>query len=172
MEHIEIVFTRSKKKIKILSDLIIWYTKKPYSHVARGFNAFSGKVQMYYQASEGKVNYESKEVFDHKHEIVKKYILQIPKELYTEIGIACMQDSGKKYGVMQNLGIVLVDLGICKDTPWKDGRNCSELIYLKVFKNLIPSLQENPDTIKPQRIEEIIVEHFKETDNNVWELKV
>lgn len=71
---------------------------------------------------------------------------------------------------MQNAGIVFVDVGLLKDTPWKDGRNCSELIYIKVLKKMIPELDYNPDTIKPHEIENIILKHFTEKDG-FWYLK-
>lgn len=162
--EIEIVFTKSKKKFAIGSWIIMAYTGKPFSHVAKAVEIRDwGKG--YYQASEGKVNYEYEPVFKKKHNIVKKYILKIPENLDTEIRKACWQDAGKKYASMQNLGIVLVDIArlfnIKMTNPWKDGRNCSELLYLKVFKQLKPDLDYDPDTIKPHHIEEIIEAHFQ-----------
>ena len=168
---IVIVFTKSIKKFPLISKLIMWWTGKEYSHVAREVvrrDWGSG----FYQASEGNVNYEHESVFHQKHKIVKEYILMVDKSLEMDIRKACWEDCGKKYGMLQNLGILLVDLGICKDTPWKEGRNCSELIYIKILKEMIPDLNHNPDTVKPHHIEDIIRKYFEfDFINNVWKLK-
>lgn len=165
MRELEIVFTKSKKCFPIGSWLIQWYTKQPYSHVAKGHEVRDwGKA--YYQASEGKVNYEYHTEFYKKHEVVKKYVLLIPTEVRTEINKACFQDAGKKYGMLQNIGIVFTDiakkLGFNVDNPFKSGRNCSELLYLKVFKVLKPELDYDPEKIKPHEIEAIILKYFKD----------
>lgn len=159
-KELKIVFTKSKKKFAILSKLIMWWTKQPYSHCAREVIRRDWGAG-YYQASEGNVNYEHESVFNKKHEIIKEYTLMVDGELELDIRRACWEDCGKYYGTLQNVGIFLVDLGIFKDTPWKDGRNCSELLYLKIFKKLLPDLKYNPDTIKPHQIEKIILNYFK-----------
>lgn len=48
-------------------------------------------------------------------------------------------------------------LGIKATNPWKKGRNCSELIYLKVLVPMFGDLGYNPDTIKPYHIEDILI---------------
>lgn len=162
-QTLKLVFTKSKKKFPLFSRLIMWWTEKPYSHVAREVvrrDWGSG----FYQASEGKVHYEFESIFYKKHEVVEEYTLLIDKELEMAVRRGCWHDCGKKYGFMQNVGIFLMDLGLFKDNPWKDGRNCSELIYLKVLKVMIPSLDYNPDTIKPHQLEGIINEYFEEKD--------
>lgn len=169
MKELKLVFTKSKKPWPWFSWAIMWWTKKPYSHVAREVVRRDWGAG-YYQASEGNVNYEHQDVFNKKHEIVADYTLMVDASLEMEIRKACWHDCGKKYGMWQNIGIVLVDLGLCKDTPWKDGRNCSELIYIKVLKNMIPELNRNPDTIKPHHIEDIVLKHFEEKDG-LWHLK-
>ena len=169
MRELKIVFTKSKKKFPIGSWAIRWWTGQEYSHVAREVIRKDWGAG-YYQASEGNVNYEHESVFFTKHKIVKEYTLMVSEELEMEIRKACWEDCGKKYGMMQNLGTALVDMGICKDTPWKDGRNCSELMYVKVFKKMIPELDYNPDTIKPHQIEEIISNHFEVKEDGCYYL--
>ena len=160
MRELEIIFTKSKKKCAIISFLIRKWTGKQYSHVAR--KLVHGDIELYYQASGSQVNYECKEVFDKKHEIIKRYTLSISQELYTEIGSACLREAGKPYGVLQNVGIAMVD--VCRlfgkkiQNPFKQGRNCSELLYVVVLKRLCPDLAYDPDTIKPNHIEEILID--------------
>lgn len=114
----------------------------------------------FYQASEGKVNYEHENIFFKKHEIVKEYTIEVPDKLELKIREECWKECGNKYGMMQNIGIALVDilklLGIKTHNPWKQGRNCSELLYITIFKQLHPKLDYDPDTIKPHHIEEIL----------------
>lgn len=166
MKELEIVFTKSKQKLPILSWLIRLWTWKPYSHVAKAHEVKDwGKA--YFQASGKVVNYEYHTEFDKHHEIVKSYKIIIPKEMRENINKECFKESGKPYGCLQNLGIVLVDLmrllGKSMDNPFKGGKNCSELIYLEVLKQLKPELDYNPDTVKPHHIETIIKEHIEHT---------
>ena len=161
MKKIEIVFTRSKKFIPVGSWFIRFYTGKPYSHVAKSSNIREWGNR-YFQASEGKVNYEYEEFFHKKHYVVKRFILEVPDEIDRLIKEACYKEAGNNYGVMQNIGIILVDLcglfGYYIKNPFKKGRNCSELIYTKVIQNLIECNDYNPDTIKPHHIEKILRE--------------
>lgn len=163
MKELTIVFTKSKKKFPIASWLIRLWTGKPYSHCARCFTVYED-ITMYYQSSEGKINYENEKAFSKKHEIVKLYTIEVTEEMYVNISKACLKDAGVEYGVMQNIGIALVDIcalfGKKIDNPWKRGKNCSEALYVNVFKPMFPDLDYNPDTIKPHYIERIIVERI------------
>lgn len=149
---------------------------KDYSHVAR--KAYIGKNnrEMYFQSSEGKVNYEYKDVFLSKHEIVLDYVIEVSDELYQEIADTCLLEAGKKYATMQNVGIVFVRvcgwLGIKKQNPWKDGRNCSELIYNVILKKMIPWLSYSEDLIEPHQIEAIIEANFQVGEDGIYRLKV
>lgn len=61
---------------------------------------------------------------------------------------------------MQNIGIVLVDIcrlfGYKIKNPWKKGRNCSEIIYEVILKELHPELSYNPQLIKPHHVSRIL----------------
>lgn len=160
MKELKIVFTKSKKPFPIASWLIRMWTRKPYSHVAREVVRRDWGAG-YYQASEGKVNYEHENIFYKKHKKIKSYTMQVDAQLELDIRQACWKESGNDYGMLQNLGIAVVDIVkfmFSKDikNPWKKGRNCSELLYLTVFKKIDPSLNYNPDTIKPHHIEDIL----------------
>jgi hypothetical protein len=170
MRKLKIVFTKSKKKAAIFSKLIMWWTKQPYSHVAREVIRRDWGAG-YYQASEGNVNYEHQLIFDTKHEIVKEYTLMVNPDLEMDIRKACWQECGNSYGMMQNIGIFFIDLGLLKKNPWKHGRNCSELLYIKVFRMLFSDLDYNPDTIKPRQIEEIILNKFEKQEDGTWTIK-
>ena len=71
---------------------------------------------------------------------------------------------------MQNLGIFLTDIHYKifkknKKNPWKKGRICSEILYSKCFKVLLPFLDYDEDKIKPEHIEEIIDKYFYKKDD-------
>jgi len=159
-KHIHLVFSKSKKRLPIASWLIRLWTWKPFSHVARLKTIMN--ENMYYQASEGKVNYEHESIFSKKHEIIYKFSIKVPEEFEKSVGLRCLQQAGQPYATKQNIGIILVDalslIGIKIKNPWKKGVNCSELIYKEVLKPMYPELSYNPDTIKPHHIKEILEE--------------
>jgi hypothetical protein len=164
MRRLSIVFTKSKKRLAIGSWLIRAWTFKSYSHVAVRFSSRIFKTPTYYQASEGLVNYMSETQFLKKHSIVKEYNLAIPDELYYLIREACHEEAGAPYGLLQNIGIILSDVcswvNIKIKNPWKEGRNCSELMYVHVFKNL-DSKELDPDLVKPHHIEELLTTSYR-----------
>lgn len=187
MKLLDIVFTKSKKKLPIFGWLIMWWTSVlnhgyrgffklwGYSHVAKGVEIRDwGK--RYFQASGTQVNYEHEKFFDQKHEIVKKYTIEVYEHIDIAIKKACYQEAGNKYGIMQNLGIFLTDIyynvfhGNTKN-PWTKGRNCSEIMYANWAKVLIPDLTYDENKIKPHEIEEIILAHFVKGKDCIWRLK-
>ena len=144
MKEIKIVFTKSKKCFPIFSWLIRAWTWKPYSHVAREMQISFLDEPNYWQASEGKVNWEYKTYFDRKHEIVKEMSFEVTKEELKAFNKACWEQVGEQYGFKQNLGIVLVDicgfLGWDIENPWRKGMNCSEALYRIILKPKFPEL--------------------------------
>lgn len=160
MSKLEIVFTKSKKKFPLFSWLIQLYTRKNYSHIARKANILG--QEMYYQADNSMVNYENKKYFNMKHEIVKTYVIDIPKEIARNISILCLKNAGTPYGFMQNIGILYFDImrlfSIKVSNPWRYGKNCSELIYEAVIVPLWGDQGLDPDRVKPHHIEKILIE--------------
>jgi len=174
MRKLTLVFTKSKKFLPLFSWGIMFYTGKKYSHCAREFEAHEEII--YYQASEGRVNYENKKVFDEKHEIVERYEIIIQEEYYNKISKACLHDAGVVYGLKQNVGIFYVDImklfGKKVQNPWKKGKNCSELIFENALLEMFPELSKTHDkeTIKPHHVERIILDKFKK-DGEIWVAK-
>jgi hypothetical protein len=163
MKQIELVFTKSKKKFPVGSLLIRLWTGKEYSHVARKMNISFLEEANYFQADEGKVNWEYETFFNKKHEIVKSITFTCTTEEFINFNRLCWEQVGAKYGFLQNLGIVLVDIArffgfkICN--PWKKGMNCSEVLYRTIIVPKFGNLGYNPDTIKPHEIEDILEKH-------------
>lgn len=166
MRIVSVVFTKSKKRFPIFGWLIRLWTWKPYSHVALEVDMGWAGGKMYFQASEGKVNYEFETHFFKENEIVKKYEIQVPEDVYKDLAKERIRTAGENYGFLQNLGIAYVDVarifGFNPKNPWKKGKNCSELIYKSVLKPLYPYLDFDSQLIKPHHIEKII----KNIENN------
>ena len=142
---------------------MLW-TWKPYSHVARKLQPAWDEKCSYFQANEGKVNYEYEDWFLKEHKIVKSYKINIPVSLHQKMTRVSWKLAGQNYGMCQNLGIVIIDIfkifGIKLKNPWKKGMNCSELMYRTIFKPMFPELKYDPETIKPHHIESIIIKKF------------
>jgi len=177
---LSIVFTKSNKKNAIGSLLIRWWTAKgifkikEYSHVARAIEIRDWGMR-FFQASEGKVNYEFEKFFYKKHKVVKRYDILISSDMDKEIKKKCYEEVGNTYAFMQNIGIFITDIVLSvfrvkMKNPWTRGRNCSEILYAKCFKTMIPSLDYSENKIKPHEIEEIILKYFKQLDDGHWVL--
>lgn len=163
MKDITIVFTKSKKKFAIFSKLIMWWTKRPYSHVARKGKLPFVEKSHYYHAAEGNVHYAYEDFFLNKNEVVREYNIKVSDEIYRDLVKSSWEQSGNYYGFLQNVGIFMVDIlckmGIKATNPFKKYVNCSELIYRTVLKKILPELNYRENTIKPHHIEEIILKY-------------
>lgn len=172
MKTLDIVFTKSKKFLPILSWLIRLLTGKRYSHCARAIEIRDwGK--RYFQASEGKVNYEFEKYFLKKHEIIKSYTIEVSKDIDRDIKYECYIEAGNAYATLQNIGIIITDIAfkLCGKrfkNPWTKGRNCSEILLTAVFRPMLGNLGYSENTVKPHQIEEVILKHFKQDVDGIW----
>lgn len=160
MKEIKIHFTRNRKG-KIFSRAIMWYDNVDFSHCAIEFDLKKVGVEVIYHSSlDSGVNFYSKELFIEKNEIVDTYVLQLEDEDYNVMMKSLIQSCGVKYALMQNFGIVLVDLirrlGFDIKNPWKKGYNCSELVYRHVLREKYPLEIYDPELIKPSEIKDIL----------------
>lgn len=159
MKRIELVFTKSKKFFPIFSWALMLYTKKPYSHIARKLYT-SHEYPSYFQASEGKVNYEYEPFFLKKNQVISKLAFLVPEVFYEEMAKRSWEQAGSPYGTLQNLGTLLVDVlknfNILVKNPIEKGKVCSELIYTTILKPMFPDLEYDENSIKPHHIEQII----------------
>ena len=166
MITIEVVFTKSKKKFPIGSWLIRLWTRRSFSHVAVCFDTSKEYgTKTYYQASDGLVNYMAEDQFLKKHSIVESFTLVITEDQYKDIRNKCHREVGANYGFLQNVGIILSDItkffGVKIKNPWKEGRNCSELLYDNILVYMGVDSYDK-DLIKPHHIEKIIKEELSQ----------
>lgn len=161
---LELVFTKSKKKLPLGSWLIRLWTWKPYSHVARKLSISFLDKPVYFQSNETKVNWEYEDHFFKDHEVVRSYEVEISREQLGQLNKTCWEQVGVKYGFLQNLGIAYVDFmnlfGIKVKNPFTSGMNCSEVIYRNAIIPIYGDHGYNPNSIKPHQIEEIIKKYL------------
>ena len=161
MRHIKIGFSKSKKKFAIMSWLIRLYQCTKFSHVyIRIATPFLGSDTITH-ASEGKILRMSEYQFDKRHETVEEIEIQIDDENFKKMILELHKASGDDYGMMQNVGIVIVDMlnffNIKIKNPWQQGWNCSEFVCIMLQKSN-PEIVKNidPQTVTPKQIYKLL----------------
>jgi len=162
MRHITVGFSKSKKAFPIASWAIRLYQRTEFSHVYLREKVRVFKDDLIIHASEGNVQRMSEYQFDKKHEVVEEFIVTIESDLrFYELKDLMHKHSGADYSVMQNIGIVYVDimrfLGKRVKNPWQKGWNCSELV-MTILQEIFPEefKQYDTNTITPKEINTIL----------------
>lgn len=159
MRTFRIGFSKSTLKLGFFSWLIQWYEKTPFSHTFVEYNTVHHLgSDTIYQSSRGMVNNMSKDVFLEENEITHVFTVTCGDEIYKEMRNGLHSVTGKHYGFMQNIGIIISDIFKIKN-PFKKGYNCSELVYEKVLKKLFPELEYNKDNVTPKMVYLILKEN-------------
>lgn len=164
MKRLEIGFSRSTKRFAIISWLIRLYQKTSYSHIFFKVihKPLFGVDTILHSNGASGVSYYSETVFLEKNKYTDMFELEISEDIYREIRAMCHQHLGRKYGFLQNIGILLVDIGIFKRNPWQKGFNCSEIAFIGLSK-VYPELQTmfKRDTVKPSDIYSFLMKKAK-----------
>lgn len=166
MRKFYIHFSRSTKKFNHFSKILQWYEGVPISHVLIEFDTpHLGQNFVYHSEIGNGVSFMTRKRFDDKNEIMETYEIELPDEEYYKMRNSLLDNCGEHYALMQNIGIFIVDqlrkLGCKCSNPWKNGQNCSELIY----RNVIPYICDKeehkfePDLVKPSQIRKILQDH-------------
>ena len=153
-----IEFTRpSKHSFPILSWIIRKVQGTPYSHVRlRWIN--SAGVEIVYEASGNEVKFVGTIAQKTKSvHVVKSYRIELDTKQYINLIGLCMRYAGVRYGLMQLIGIGLVNmLGLSKN-PYADGGKsqiCSELVGIFLRDVMGLDLEIDLDIAGPKEIEE------------------
>lgn len=162
MRKLKIHLTKNSKGA-IFSEAIRWYQGTDFSHCAIEFRLNKlGEDVIYHSSISSGVNFYSKELFLQKNTVTNTYELEINDDCYNAIMKQLIKNCGKEYAILQNIGIVIVDImhrmGIKVSNPWKRGYNCSELVYIEVLSVIYPeeSKTYDPETIRPDHVKEIL----------------
>jgi hypothetical protein len=133
---------------------------KDYSHT---FFRFDDKQILHSEIKNG-VNYWSIERFNEENMITTEYKIQAPESAYKELIKRVNKHMGHKYAFWQNIGIVMVDLlvklRIKSRNPFRDGDNCSELVF-RCLKSIHPEIKKDyrANTVRPDHIEDILIKY-------------
>ena len=167
--ELRIGFSKSIKDFRPMSRAIIWWDMIRYnsnlgiSHCYGKFVKSSWQRDLIYQASGHSTNFMGGVAWSKLNQTIEEYALNISDEAITKIGQTCIDREGKKYGVMQNLGIAIsgmvwiATLGkITIDNPFSGGddeTNCIEEWARILSEDLEVELPEKIDgmSVRPFR---------------------
>ena len=146
--------SRSNKRIKFMSNAIVWFQAikfsllgekpLPISHVFGRFVGSSwGCDFIYHQHGQGS-EFIGQDRFEREHFVVEEFVLNIPREVEIAIGRSCVQREGTPYSFMQNVGIAIVGL-----------------IWILTFKKVVIKNPFTKDTNCLEEWVEILCDHLK-----------
>jgi len=166
VKRVKIGFSKSKKNLALFSWAVRVYQRTKFSHIYIILETpFLGSDTVTH-ASEGKVLSMSDYQFNKRHEVIEEILIEVSEENYNEMLLELHKVSGDDYGVMQNIGILLVDLlnslNIKIKNPWQQGWNCSEFVCVMLQK-CKPELVENidPQTVTPKQLYNLLKKEDK-----------
>lgn len=152
------------KKGAIFSRLLQWYQGLNISHVLVEYDTpHLGTNMVYHSVIGNGVSFMTKERFLEKNTITETFIILLEEDVYKKIRNKLTLECGEHYGILQNLGIPIVDFmkNVFKlkiQNPFKSGSNCSELIYEHVINNIFSEIEDiSINTVKPIDIRNILL---------------
>lgn len=159
---IKVHFSRNIKHFNYFSRLLQWYEGLPISHILVELDSANLGTEMICHSSVGNgVSIITKPRFETSNEIMETYDIEMSIQDYRLVRNSLLSYCGENYGLMQNIGIYIVDklrrLGIKKENPYREGQNCSELIYRSFISIQYPNaIKIDPDLVKPSQIRRIL----------------
>jgi len=105
MRKITLGFSRPKNRaFPIASWLIRWYLNTPYSHVYIQFDCPWIERTVIYESVGHGLRFISKEEWEKKAEVTNSFDVNVPSPVFLDIVKFCIDNSGKDYAFMQNVG--------------------------------------------------------------------
>ena len=164
MRKLKVGFSRSIDN-KVFSVVLQKYLGTDYSHTFVMYDTarHMGDDSVYHSSIGTGIGFFAKHVFEEENLIVRVYEIEVDDEVYNKIRQELFYNCGRKYGLMQNLGIAIVDFAkqvfnIKIQNPFRKDQNCSELIHRDVIQIAFPEIAKeyDPDTISPKQVEDIM----------------
>ena len=162
MRTVYIGFSKSNKKFPIFSWLVQLYQRTNYSHTylrIQQHELLNAPCDMYFQASEGKVNLMSEYQFEKRNQMVCEYRIELTDVEFDTLMHIIYIFMGERYGIMQNIGIVIVDIfmlfGKKIKNPFPKGIICSEFIH-EIFAPIIDVNSMDKNVVKPKDLKKIL----------------
>lgn len=105
MDEIVIGFSTTKS---LISKVIRWFEKTPYSHVYIRFYSENIGRWLVYHANHDNLNFQNLPNLTNENEIIYEYLLPVTPEQKMKIVQYCVDNVHRRYGLMTLLGIALV----------------------------------------------------------------
>lgn len=165
MKTIYIGFSRHKR-FAIGSWAIQKFMNKPFSHTYFKFKEEKYTDHTIFHAVGKGMIYVAEMTFLEKNEIVAEFAIHISDELFDELLQDCHKNASRKYGYLQNLGVVIVrwaaKIGIkMKKNPINDGINCSEWIWWILQEVEGKWTETEPNLVGPDECYNYLVGRYK-----------
>jgi hypothetical protein len=145
----------------VASWLIRAYMGTKYSHIYIKFFSDKLSTSIIYESVGVGVRFIGSEMWQKYAKPVDEFVIVVPDDCYYKIMKYCVDNAGKPYDVMQNLGIVIANLFSLKSNPLSKGAdksNCSEEIA-RILIKLGYHIEKSPDLITPRDLYEILSEN-------------
>lgn len=110
------------------SQIIRLFMNTPYSHVYLKFYSPTLDRVLIYEAVGSGVRFIGSIAWSQHAEEVASFPLQICNSSYLQLMQYCIDNAGRKYGFLQNIGVALSYVFKEKFNRFKEGKNCSEVI--------------------------------------------
>lgn len=132
MAIIKVGFSKSRKSLPIVSLLIRLIERTKFSHAYVKFPVKRWELDLIYQATGSGVGFSGPKAFEHDHEVVEEYEIEVSDEAKDRILKWCAERAGQKYSKKEICGFLIKRLanvfGIKMANPFKDeGYVCTEL---------------------------------------------
>jgi len=158
METLTIGFSRSRKKLALISWLIRLYQRTPYSHTYLKFHSATLNRLLTYEAVGSGVRFIGNQQWSKEAEEIHSFTIPVKKCNYITILQYCVDHAGSDYGFMQNVGVILARIFRMKSNPFKKGKNCSELVA-EVLIHEGYKFDKQLDLITPKDIYKVLKDH-------------
>lgn len=141
-------FSRSSK-FSILSQLVRLYTGTEYAHCYVKFT----HAKLVSHAHDGMVHFIHESSFLLENTVIQEFTLNVTDLQFQQIVSYTVQTAGKKYSMLQNVGIVLADLFKLKENPFGGEEDfiCSEYLG-QILRLLGCGLDKHVSLLTPKDI--------------------
>lgn len=81
-----------------------------------------------YEAVGGGLRFIGTKIWESHAEEVASFDIEVSQDSYVSLMQYCIDNAGGEYGTAQNIGIFICDILGIDTNPFKQGKNCSEVV--------------------------------------------
>lgn len=124
-------FSNPKMKYPLVSWLIKWFEKTPFSHTYVRFWWNEFQMDTIYHSSAYNIHFMNAEFFEAKHQPYEEYIIQVSEPKFAEIIRYSLKNAGRPYAWVELVGAGIARIFGWKNNPFADGvktQMCTEIV--------------------------------------------